>query len=382
MRQSGGAIELRWSRPRARVDGEPIEGPLTYRVLARSLERTPIPVLATTPAGAPPSATVSPGAAGVTGVTGQAGATGPAAAGPPGTGPLVRAAEEAFLRDSEAVAEITETPEQAAASAPYAVLLGPERFPGTRFTSVRLAFAVIARDARGRRSRARAIVEIDPVEPLLPPTDLRATGTPEGVALAWRLPESPATGEGSAVPSETSGVNVYRAEAVSPAGPPRFPYRPVAGSPYVGESALDRTAAIGTSYLYEARRVSRAPGKGLRESVSSGTAAIAFSDLFPPGPPGLVTALPAVDGGAPAVRVAWSSPIDADVAGYRIYRSEGGGGFILAVTVPAALTEWTDSDVKRGTTYRYTVATIDAAVPPNESARSEEVEAILPAEGA
>jgi len=161
----------------------------------------------------------------------------------------------------------------------------------------------------------------------------------------------------------------------------RFPYKPISGSPFTGESALDRTAVIGTSYLYEARTVSLAPGKGQRESVSSGIVPVTFLDVFPPGAPTLVTALPSGAGEPPGVRVAWSSPIDADVAGYRIYRAEGEGAFVRVATVPSPQVEWSDTGVKKGTHYRYTVSAIDAAVPPNEGARSEEAGAAVPGEG-
>ena len=77
------------------------------------------------------------------------------------------------------------------------------------------------------------------------------------------------------------------------------------------------------------------------------------------------------------MRLAWSAPIDAEAAGYRVYRAEGDGAFVLVATMPAGQVEWTDTDVKAGGRYRYTVATIDAAVPPNESVRSEEAEATL-----
>lgn len=423
VRQAGNAIELRWSRPRARANGDPIQGPMTFRVLARNLERTPVPSVG---AGAPVPAPSPEQASGSTDA---------------------RAKEDSFLKDSAVVAEITETPEQAAAAATpkgsksagsakaesggkpkeqkdaaepagagagagpaatprppetqYAILLGPERFPGARFTSVRLAFAVVAQDASGRRSHARPILEIDPVEPPLPPSDLRATGTPEGVALTWRLPALPPSppppptpaAPATAVPStpaEMRGVDVYRFEIAPLAVPvapgnapaaPRFPYRPIGGSPFTGESALDRTALIGTSYLYEARLVTLAPGKGLRESASSGTVTVTYTDVFPPGRPTLVTALAAGAEAPRGVHVAWSAPIDAEVAGYRVYRAEGDGEFVLMGTVPAAQIEWRDTDVKPGTRYRYVVATIDAAVPPNESERSEEAEVTLPPEG-
>src|SRR6185436_5294110 len=115
---------------------------------------------------------------------------------------------------------------------------------------------------------------------------------------------------------------------------------------------------------------------------SSEPVPIAFRDVFPPGVPTLVTALPSGAGEAPSVRVAWSSPIDADVAGYRIYRAEGDGVFTLAGTVMSPQIEWTDTQVRPGARYRYTVAAIDAAEPPNEGAQSEVAEATLPGEGA
>jgi hypothetical protein len=287
---------------------------------------------------------------------------------------------------------------------------------------VRLAFAVVAQDANGRRSHARPVLEIDPIVALPPPSDLRASGTLEGIALTWRLPAPAPSAAGPTAPPPPVGVDIYRAEAApaaasdaspgtpesapapssasasapasastsapasastpapAPAPTPRFPYKPIAGSPFTGESVVDRTAVIGTSYLYEARLVSLAPGRGVRESVSSGTVAVVFSDVFAPGPPTLVTALPGAEG-APSVRVAWSSPIDADVAGYRVYRAEGDGAFVLAATLPAGQIEWTDTEVTRGARYRYYVATIDAAVPPNESVHSEEAEITLPKEG-
>jgi hypothetical protein len=464
VRQAGGAIELRWSRPRARANGDPIQGPLTFRVLARNLERTPVSGSAAVGVAGAPAApgTAGTAAGSVPGGTAGAATTAPAPSSPSGSGGAnvsadARASEESFLRDSEVVSEIAETPDQVAAAegsgtakgamgakgdaktssrakepdagdqpkkspagaggteeratgaaaggagasairppeTQYSILLGPEHFPAARFTSVRLAFAVVAVDSSGRRSRARPIIEIDPVETLPPPSDLRASGRLEGVELAWRLPEPPtplqAAEEPTPAPAEMRGVDVYRTEvAPSAAAPasgtapaaaaPRFPYKPIAGSPFTGQSGVDRTAVIGASYLYEARTASLAPGKGLRESVSSGTAALVFADLFPPGSPTLVTAIPGESEGAPHVQGAWSSPIDADVAGYRVYRAEGDGPFVLAASTPAGQIEWTDKDVKRGARYRYTVVTIDAAVPPNESARSEEAEAAPPAE--
>ena len=150
---------------------------------------------------------------------------------------------------------------------------------------------------------------------------------------------------------ESSSPMSAAAEPV-PTGGARFPYRPIPGSPFQGESVLDRTAVIGASYVYEARSVTLAPGKGLRESASSGTVTVAFKDLFAPGPPTLVTALPSGAGEPASILVAWSSPIEADVAGYRVYRAEGDAAFVLGATVSSPQIEWTDTKVNRGTRYQ------------------------------
>ena len=79
-------------------------------------------------------------------------------------------------------------------------------------------------------------------------------------------------------------------------------------------------------------------------------------------------------------RLAWSPPVDADVASYRIHRAAGEGGFEVLATVPASETQWLDSTVAPGRRYRYFVTSIDGASPPNESAPSETVDAITGAE--
>src|SRR5262245_25774976 len=76
VRQAGSAIELRWARPKARANGDPIQGLLTFRVLARNLERTP--VAATEPGVAPSAPSPTSAAAGSSDA---------------------RAKEEAFLKD-------------------------------------------------------------------------------------------------------------------------------------------------------------------------------------------------------------------------------------------------------------------------------------------
>jgi hypothetical protein len=278
-------------------------------------------------------------------------------------------------------------------------------FKGARVTSARLQLAVVAVDADGRRSRPRPILELDPVEPLPAPAGFTAEPGPDGVTLRWSLPEG----------LKGVGVNLYRT-LVAPAGEPAeatevsagagsrgsgpgparaggraakpgwTPPKPIPGSPFAGGSAIDHTALLGRTYRYEARTASTDPGKGTRESPPAAGLLVEYLDRFPPGPPGLVTAdwvavaAPGGGEGAPPVRavlVAWSPPLEADIAGYRVYRSAGGADFTLVGQVDAAQTSWSDADVKPGAAYRYCVTAIDSASPANESARSEIAEVAI-----
>lgn len=255
----------------------------------------------------------------------------------------------------------------ASAAGPFHGLLGPEAFPGARFTSVRLAITVIARDDHGRRSRPAAIVEIDPV-PLLPPLEaFTAVGVREGVRLAWRAPAG----------TSSAAVNVYRRLASS--DPDKgFPAKPIAGSPFSGESASDASARLGESYVYEGRLVSTTPGKGLREGGPA-TTSIDYVDRFPPGAPSLLTAEVVQTGtAAPVIRLRWSSPIDPDVAGYRVYRADGDGPSVLRGQVSGSDTSWEDTQVAPAVRYHYAVTALDNGAPPNESEKSEAADVEIP----
>jgi fibronectin type 3 domain-containing protein len=70
---------------------------------------------------------------------------------------------------------------------------------------------------------------------------------------------------------------------------------------------------------------------------------------------------------------------DADVAGYRVYRSTTAGrGHTPLTSVPQAATTYVDTDVRPGQTYYYVVTAVDRAKRANESVPSSEVSATLP----
>jgi fibronectin type 3 domain-containing protein len=108
--------------------------------------------------------------------------------------------------------------------------------------------------------------------------------------------------------------------------------------------------------------------------VSEQIAARPEDATAPAQPRGLV----AVVAGA-TIRLAWEAVPDADVAGYRVYRSTTAGRGHQAIT-PALVssTTFVDTDVRRGQTYFYTVTAVDRARRANESVPSGEASATLP----
>ncbi|MGH9786565.1 MAG: hypothetical protein ACRD88_20540, partial [Terriglobia bacterium] len=95
-------------------------------------------------------------------------------------------------------------------------------------------------------------------------------------------------------------------------------------------------------------------------------AEIAVVDRFPPAPPGNVRAVVT----AGAVEIAWSPNEETDLAGYHVYRSDGGE---FSRTNPELLRipVFRDATVRVNARYRYHVRAADRNG--NESAPSEEV---------
>ena len=98
-----------------------------------------------------------------------------------------------------------------------------------------LRYAVRVRDRRGRTSPlvvARDLATVDVVEP---PRNLAAEPTADGILLTW-----------SASTPEPQGYNLYRAEQDRLVG-----WEPINRDPLTATEYLDRTVAVGGTYVYE-----------------------------------------------------------------------------------------------------------------------------------
>jgi fibronectin type 3 domain-containing protein len=114
--------------------------------------------------------------------------------------------------------------------------------------------------------------------------------------------------------------------------------------------------------------VAKIDEKRVAESDLSEEAVIKPVDTFPPAAPaGLHATI-----GPASIELSWDPNGESDVAGYRVYRSAGGGAFGKIADVGIA-PSYSDRTVKKDTAYRYQVSAVDRAG--NESTRSESVEA-------
>src|SRR5262249_56953445 len=105
-------------------------------------------------------------------------------------------------------------------------------------------------------------------------------------------------------------------------------------------------------------------GRGGAGGARSTVAPATPEDATPPAQPrGLVAVL-----AGPTVRLAWQAVPDADLAGYRVYRSTTAGrGHTPLTPVLQAGTTYVDTDVRPGQTYYYVVPAGGPAPPGDEA---------------
>jgi hypothetical protein len=227
---------------------------------------------------------------------------------------------------------------------------------------IRLSYAVVTQGASASSDLSN-LVAIVPLDVPVAPTALVATAKKEGVVLNWAAPDASISG---AKNPPIAGYNIYRFPHLQPAD--EFA-TPVNASPVTAITYTDQPPYGPHDYFVTAVA---APGPPRIESEPSSAVSVTFKDLVPPPPPGALTAL--VETGA--VRLVWD-PVDApDLAGYKIYRTEGTGIDVLRVagTIPLTpqlltATNYRDTSVNRGISYYYEVVSVDKSG--NESARAK-----------
>jgi hypothetical protein len=187
-----------------------------------------------------------------------------------------------------------------------------------------------------------------------------------GAATASTRGGAATAGEADAQPEgpRTSGFFVYRR-----LGSAAFD-APLVEEPLERRTTTDALVPAGTTACYVVRAV--ASTQPLVESSPSNEACADVRDIAPPAAPAGLAVLPREGG----LEILWSPSAEADLAGYRVYRTAPGGGPERIAEVGAGRAAWLDEGAERGVAYRYTVTAVDKAG--NESGPTEPVEAGLP----
>ena len=217
---------------------------------------------------------------------------------------------------------------------------------------VRLTYAVVT-EGQSANSDLSNLVSIVPMDVPAPPSALTAAARREGVVLTWTAPDATISGAKNPV---IAGYNVYR----FPHGQPADEFAtPANTTPLSATTFTDNPPYGEHDYFVTALA---APGPPRIESEPSPVAGANFKDLVAPPPPTGLTAL--VETGA--VRLVWD-PVDApDLAGYKVYRTEGTGieqlrpvGTIPLTPQLLTATNYRDTGVNPGISYYYEVVSVD-----------------------
>jgi hypothetical protein len=132
-----------------------------------------------------------------------------------------------------------------------------------------------------------------------------------------------------------------------------------------GHEWTDTGVEYGRPYTYEVQAQVNVGDKKIAESDLSEPETATPVDEFPPAVPSALRA----DRSGNAVALVWEPDSDADLAGYRIYRSEGSGPW-QRVAETSTVPSYSDTTVEHGKTYHYAVTAFDNSPRHNESQRS------------
>jgi hypothetical protein len=203
------------------------------------------------------------------------------------------------------------------------------------------------------------------------PEDLYAQVRPDGVSLVWvEIPR------GAEIPEVHHLYRVYRREQGSTADT-LVGELPLGSTPTT--ELVDRNFEWEKTYFYRVTVVTAIQAEKKAEAQFEGDDTeplrVVVHDTFPPAVPTGLQAVFSGVGQQPFVDLSWAPDTDADLAGYNIYRREGGSAEKINAEVIKA-PAFRDTNVASGHTYFYSVSAVD--VRGNESSHSEETSESAP----
>ena len=225
---------------------------------------------------------------------------------------------------------------------------------------LRVTYAVVTEGGDGRSDVSNLAI-IVPLPVATAPTGLVAKAQQKGVELTWEAPKTSVRGEEAPV---IEGYHIYRGVQGAPFDEFAAPITP---SPVKGTTFTDTPPYGEHAYRVSAVALSGTP---TIQSAPSTPVWVTFKDLMPPPAPASLETLIEPN----AVRLVWPAVEAADLAGYRLYRTEGVGHETQvreAGTIPlggvVTDTYFRDARTDAGIAYRYAVTAVDKSG--NESTR-------------
>lgn len=236
--------------------------------------------------------------------------------------------------------------------------------------SASLMYAVEVLNREGKSAGLSNQVEVSLARTLPPPRDFQAKVVPQGVTLTWANDMPPQTS-----PAIHYAIRAYRNQI----GTPQWN---LIGETVMGaeNSLTDSNIEWEKTYEYRAETVTVivTPNKPELQIEGDDTPNIKVfaDDIFPPAVPSGLQAVFSGPGQFPFVDLIWAPDIDADLAGYNVYRREEGSAPTKLNRDLVKSPAYRDSTVVAGKTYVYSVSAVDARG--NESTRSQEATEAVP----
>jgi fibronectin type 3 domain-containing protein len=234
----------------------------------------------------------------------------------------------------------------------------------------RLRYAVRFVNSAGQSAAFSNFFIMEPAAKVAePPTNVTKEESESAITVSWEAPRANIDGS---TPVNLLGYNIYRATASQPEVSPK----PINQDLIATTKYQDRTFKFGQRYTYLVRTVSLGSEGKPVESLNSNSVEVAPVDTYAPSAPSHISPV------ASAGRISffWPANLEADVAGYTIYRSTDPNlpkrSWIKLTPTLYTRTTFTDENVENGRTYYYYITATDTAG--NESLPSEVVSETVP----
>jgi hypothetical protein len=205
---------------------------------------------------------------------------------------------------------------------------------------------------------------------LPPPQYFQARVTTQGIVLSWTKTAAP----GHIAQNVSFIIRVYRHEEGSQQETV-LGETPIDGDPVLTDSNIEWEK----TYEYRADSVTLVESGGTEAQVEGDDTPeikVLAHDVFPPAVPSGLQAVFSGPGQSAFIDLIWAPVTDPDLAGYNVYRHEGGTQPVKLNSDPLTTPAYRDTQVSPGKRYFYSVTSID--IRGNESSKSEEASEIVP----